>query len=739
MTTKIERRYLNELRADSQGDELSLVGYAAVFNTPSEDLGGFRETILPGAFTRSLREGADVKCLMNHDPSLMLGRVKNGTLTLEEDAKGLRYRVVLPLTQTARDLYALVKRGDIDECSFAFTARSQSWEDARDANGDMYASRKLMDVNLLDVSAVTNPAYSGTQVSARTLFPDGEPAEVRSALDAHAAAKALAQRGKDGAAQVDGKSSLGDKEQRGSEAQPIDHTAISLPQPFDPKLKAEWFDAFDGAYSKLMKKGGRGYAIKEALALAIAQANLEVQPETETPPEEKGGKGKDPTDIPHEVVPTDAAGRARVKAMHLRYSEGTYEDLIADINCALKEKYGLATGSNGWCCPGGPKYWVIETFPDHVVVMDSDEVNCYYSIPYTYDAKAEEGKEVSLGDTMTKLEQQYVPSARALKIGQQRVYKSAADVPDYVPDDKKAQWKEVWNSAYAKALKDGKSKDEAEKSAFAQANGVAGPKAKREGDGTDNTDPDDNTTVDPVTGLPKVIQDVGQDPAQDEDDEDIVELDSKPAAAGMRSGDKTDVKDDAKLDKDKGSPGDQDKAKDGPNKRENDFGCQCPCEDCVGDDCESCSNEACTDENCIGCPNQIDGEGDGIEGELNGRKTKTVAGRALTADEFAWVGNPTDIKTWKLRVDDAGHVQAALFRFNQTKGIPADRKEDVWKNIVAAAKKFGIDVSEEKSLRAGIKHEVTLAAFSAAPEPEFDAEAATRAAQVRMIEIELSL
>src|SRR5690348_17208033 len=123
MANKIEHRSVaSSLRAESQGDEMSLVGYAALFNSESKDLGGFRERIAPGAFTRTLKEGGDVKALVNHDPNQVLGRTKNGTLKLEQDDRGLKFRVKLnPQSQAHRDLHASIARGDLDECSFAFT------------------------------------------------------------------------------------------------------------------------------------------------------------------------------------------------------------------------------------------------------------------------------------------------------------------------------------------------------------------------------------------------------------------------------------------------------------------------------------------------------------------------------------------------------------------------------------------------------------------------------------------
>jgi hypothetical protein len=175
--TKIERRSLAaDLRAESQGDEMALVGYAALFNSESKDLGGFRERIAPGAFTRSLNEGADVKCLKNHNVSELLGRTKNNTLSLEQDDRGLKFRCVLnPESQAHRDLHAAIKRGDMDECSFAFTVPEGGdvWDEATDENGVRYVRRTLRDVNLLDVSAVTYPAYNTTSVSARAAtMPD---------------------------------------------------------------------------------------------------------------------------------------------------------------------------------------------------------------------------------------------------------------------------------------------------------------------------------------------------------------------------------------------------------------------------------------------------------------------------------------------------------------------------------------------------------------------------------------
>lgn len=157
---KIETRFLKggELRAQSEG---KIVGYAAIFDSLSEDLGGFVERIRAGAFARAIKLRQDVHALYNHDPNVVLGRVKNGTLRLAEDKVGLHFECDLPNTQTARDCHASIARGDVDQCSFSFTLVEDKW-----TNGGKM--RELLDVDLVDVSPVTFPAYESTSVQART-------------------------------------------------------------------------------------------------------------------------------------------------------------------------------------------------------------------------------------------------------------------------------------------------------------------------------------------------------------------------------------------------------------------------------------------------------------------------------------------------------------------------------------------------------------------------------------------
>ena len=157
-----ERRYSQdaEMRIkEDEGDGNTLVGYAAVFNKYSDDLGWFKEKIQKGAFSKTIVDG-DIRALINHDPNLILGRTKNKTLKLWEDDKGLGYEVKLPDTSYALDLKESVKRKDITQNSFGFQTIQDKWS----TDGK---KRVLLEAKLFDVSAVTFPAYPQTSVKLR--------------------------------------------------------------------------------------------------------------------------------------------------------------------------------------------------------------------------------------------------------------------------------------------------------------------------------------------------------------------------------------------------------------------------------------------------------------------------------------------------------------------------------------------------------------------------------------------
>jgi uncharacterized protein len=165
MKQQIEHRaFKAEIRSTRGAANPQLTGYAALFNTVT-DLGSFREQIAPAAFDRALREKHDVRFLMNHDPSLVLGRSKSGTLALSRDTKGLKFACDAPTTQLGRDVHTLVERGDLDQMSFGFIVTDES----HSCDADGRCLRTIKDVDLKDISVVTYPAYEGTSCEARSI------------------------------------------------------------------------------------------------------------------------------------------------------------------------------------------------------------------------------------------------------------------------------------------------------------------------------------------------------------------------------------------------------------------------------------------------------------------------------------------------------------------------------------------------------------------------------------------
>ena len=131
----------------------TVVGYGAVFNSESNDLGGFVEYVAPGAFDGRLED--DVRFLINHD-GLPLARTTNNTLRLSVDERGLKYEADMPDTTLANDLMTLLRNGTISQSSFAFTVEEDSWENVEGRN-----IRTINKVSrLYDVSSVTYPAYN---------------------------------------------------------------------------------------------------------------------------------------------------------------------------------------------------------------------------------------------------------------------------------------------------------------------------------------------------------------------------------------------------------------------------------------------------------------------------------------------------------------------------------------------------------------------------------------------------
>ncbi|MBS3998318.1 MAG: HK97 family phage prohead protease [Hydrogenophaga sp.] len=142
----------------------TLSGYAAVFNSEAV-LGDFSEVIRQGAFAKSLATGSNIRALYQHQGDALLGTTRGGTLQLREDAKGLAFELALPDTTHGKDLAILVGRGDVAGCSFGFRVApgGDRWE-KRGAK----LVRELLDVELVEITLTSDPAYQDTTVAMRS-------------------------------------------------------------------------------------------------------------------------------------------------------------------------------------------------------------------------------------------------------------------------------------------------------------------------------------------------------------------------------------------------------------------------------------------------------------------------------------------------------------------------------------------------------------------------------------------
>lgn len=160
---------------NGRSDNYTLRGHAAVFNSLSEDLGGFRELLEPGAFRAALRGNPDVRLLFNHDSNRVLARTTASvdgkpSLELREDKDGLHVWAVIQPRSWVNDLAIEMAGGLIDQMSFAFSLREEGddWAVAEDGTVVRTIRRDGVD-GLFDVSVVTYPAYPATEVGMREL------------------------------------------------------------------------------------------------------------------------------------------------------------------------------------------------------------------------------------------------------------------------------------------------------------------------------------------------------------------------------------------------------------------------------------------------------------------------------------------------------------------------------------------------------------------------------------------
>lgn len=166
---KMKEKRLMELRAveNPVNEDMIVEGYALTLNTPTvmwEYEGRkYYEVIAPGALDEC--DMSDVPFKYNHsDDVMIMARTRNKTLQLTKDAKGLFIKATIAPTQAGKDLYTLIKRGDIDKMSFAFSVEEESY------NSESRTRTILKFKKIWDVAAVDTPAYDTTSISARSFF-----------------------------------------------------------------------------------------------------------------------------------------------------------------------------------------------------------------------------------------------------------------------------------------------------------------------------------------------------------------------------------------------------------------------------------------------------------------------------------------------------------------------------------------------------------------------------------------
>jgi len=162
-----EKRKTTEFRSiEAEGGGMKkIVGYAAVFGKPSEDM-GFIETIRKGAFKKAISK-SDARALYNHNTdTLPLGRQSAGTLILREDETGLFYEIIPPDTQSARDLMTSIDRGDVKESSYGFVVAIDQW----DFSDPKMTKREIIEIEeVYDISPVVFAAFNDTTVALRRM------------------------------------------------------------------------------------------------------------------------------------------------------------------------------------------------------------------------------------------------------------------------------------------------------------------------------------------------------------------------------------------------------------------------------------------------------------------------------------------------------------------------------------------------------------------------------------------
>jgi HK97 family phage prohead protease len=180
-----EIRSGGEIGIETRGLSKLIRGYAIVFDRLSENLGGFVERIAPEAVDRTISERVDLRALVDHDASKILGRLTAGTLRIAKDARGLRVEIDPPETTIGLDIVESVRRRDVTGMSFAFRTVKDGWDESTDP-----PTRTVSDMIIREVSVVSFPAYPQTDVALRSLALRGGPRRPAQSVSERLAASA---------------------------------------------------------------------------------------------------------------------------------------------------------------------------------------------------------------------------------------------------------------------------------------------------------------------------------------------------------------------------------------------------------------------------------------------------------------------------------------------------------------------------------------------------------------------
>ena len=229
---ELERRFTVGLELRQHNGKPRLVGLAIPYGSMSEDI-GFRETIARGAFTKHLRSDPDVKALIEHDTSQIIGRTKSGTLRLEERDDGIHVSIDPPDSARGHDLVESVRRGDLTAMSVGFRVLEDTWETTRDGE----SHRTVSEAELLETSVAASPAYPDTTIAVRAMDrwqKASEKMETKTEVEV-----------------IESPVETEQQEERSVPAEPVQRTT---PSPADP---SEWRDYRTGREIRVLSKDQR--------------------------------------------------------------------------------------------------------------------------------------------------------------------------------------------------------------------------------------------------------------------------------------------------------------------------------------------------------------------------------------------------------------------------------------------------------------------------------------------------